>query len=206
MSKCAFCHQRKGKRDCPALSGLICSACCGEYRMVRITCPTDCIYLDANSEYQQIRMGERFAQARREFYKDLFELGGEKAAALFNLVEIVSFSYFLTRRDGQDAEVLAGIQSLRRTMSPLHIPSAPDPVFAEKLKKEYEAFAKQEPQQTLDTQLKTDVLDRALSFIQEFSGQGFQSQRFLTGLIGYIKTHHPTIADQVAKQQEGGRE
>lgn len=150
-------------------------------------------------------MGERFAQARRELHTDLFELGGEKAVALFTLIEIVSFSHFLTRRDGHDTEVLAGIQSLRRTLSPLHVPSPADPVFAEKLKKEYDAWAKQEPRHMLDTQRKTDVLDRALSFIQEFSGQGFQSQRFLTGLLGYIKTHHPTIADQVATQQEAGR-
>ncbi len=173
--------------------------------MVRITCPADCAYLDPNSDYQQKRIGERFAQARREFYKRLFELGGEKAAAFFKLIEVVCFSYFLNRRDGQDAEIVAGIHSLRRTISPLHIPNAPQPVFAEHLKKEYEAYVKQDPQQTLDNQTKTDVLDQALTFVQEFSGPGLQSQRFLTGLIGYIKTHHPAIAEHLAKQQETGR-
>ena len=55
MSKCVYCHQRKGKRACPALGGLICSQCCGEHRVVRIACPSDCIYLDPNNEYQQKR-------------------------------------------------------------------------------------------------------------------------------------------------------
>lgn len=173
--------------------------------MVRITCPPDCQYLDSNTDYQQKRLGERFAQSRREFYKELFESGGDKAAALFNLIEIVSCSYFLNKRDGQDQDLIAAIQSLRRTMSPLHIPAAPDSAFAEHLKKEYETFAKQEPQQKLDSQTATDVLDRALKFISEFSGGGLQSQRFLTGLIGYIKTHHPQIAEHLAKQQETGR-
>jgi len=212
MSKCVYCRQRKGKRACPALGGLICSQCCGEHRMVRIACPSDCVYLDSNSEYQEKRVGDRFAQERREFYKGLFELGGEKAAGLFNLIEVVTFSYFNNRRDAQDGEVIASLQSLRRTLSPLHIPSAPPPVFAEILKKEYEGLTKQQgqqgqpAQQWVDQQTATEVLDRALKFLSEFSGAGLQSHRLLTGLIGYIRTHHPEIAEQLAKQgKEGGR-
>jgi hypothetical protein len=211
MSKCAYCRQRKGKRACPALNGLICSQCCGEHRMVRITCPADCTYLESSSEYQEHRIGEQFAQARRDFYKGLFEQGGEKAAALFNLIEVVSFSYFQGRRDGQDAEVIAAMQALRRSLSPLHIPGAPGQMlFAEHLKKEYETFAKQQTeggkaQHALDQQTATDVLDRGMAFITEFSGKEFQSRRFLMGLIGYIKTAHPEIAAHLVKQREGGR-
>jgi hypothetical protein len=198
MSKCVYCRARKGKRPCPALGGLICSQCCGEHRVVRIACPPDCVYLDANSEYQQKRVGERFAFARRDFYRELFDLGGEKAAALFNLIEVISFSYFQSRRDGQDGEIIAAIQALRRTLSPLHIPAAPLPVFAEHLRKEYEAFAKQQ-QQAVDAATAPEVLDRVIKFVSEFSGGGLQSQRFLTGLIGYIRTHHPEVAEQLAK-------
>ncbi len=211
MSKCVYCHQRKGKRACPALSGLICSQCCGEQRMVRITCPADCAYLESNSAYQELRIGEDFGQARREFYKSLYDLSGEKAAQLFNLVEVVSFSYFHGRRDGQDAEVIAAMQALRRSLSPLHIPGAPGQMlFAEHLKKEYETFSKQQAeggkaQQALDQQAATDVLDRGMAFITEFSGKEFQSRRFLMGLIGFIKSAYPEIAAHLAKQQEGGR-
>jgi hypothetical protein len=173
--------------------------------MARISCPSDCIYLDANTEYQQKRLGERFAHFRREFYKELFEAGGEKAAALFNLIEVVSFSYFMNRRDGADGDVLGAIQALRRSVSPLHIPPAPETAFAEKLRKEYEAFSKSEPEQKLDSQVATDAMDRALQFVTEFSGGGLYSQRFLAGLIGYIRNHHPAIAEQLARQQESGR-
>lgn len=203
MSQCVYCHERKGKRPCPALGGAICSQCCGEHRVVRVACPSDCAYLDGNSDYQQKRLGERFGAARRDFYRELFDLGGDQAAALFNLVEVVSFSYFHSRRDGQDAEVIAAVQALRRTLSPLHIPAGPLPVFAERLKKEYDAFAKQQGQQPDSS--APDVLDRAIKFVTEFSGGGLQSQRFLNGLIGYIRTYHPEIAEHLAKQQEGGR-
>ena len=210
MSKCVYCHERKGKRPCPALGGSICSQCCGEHRMARITCPGDCVYLDANSTYQQKRAGERFSLERREFYKTLFELGGEPAAALFNLIEITAFGYFHNRRDGQDGEIVTAVQSLRRTLSPLHIPAGPPPVFAERLKTEYEAFAKQQSQQqgqrTLDDHVAIDVIDKALAFITQISGGGLQSTRFLTALVGYIRNYHPQIAEHLTKQvQETGR-
>lgn len=206
MSKCVYCHQRKGKRPCPALGGLICSQCCGEHRMSRIVCPADCIYLESNSDYQQKRAGDRFAHERREFYKSLFEIGSEPAAALFNLIEMVCFGYFRTRRDGQDAEVIAAVQTLRRTLSPLHIPAGPAPVFAEHLKKEYDSFTKQPPQgqRPLDQTTATEVLDRALGFIGRISGTGLQSNRFLNGLIGYIKTYHPEIAEHLSRETGGG--
>jgi hypothetical protein len=42
---CIYCHQRKGKRSCPALGGPICSLCCGQHRLAEIPCPADCVYL-----------------------------------------------------------------------------------------------------------------------------------------------------------------
>ncbi len=204
MSRCVYCQQRKGKRACPALGGLICSQCCGEHRVVRVSCPADCAYLGSGSDYQQKRLAQQFAPMRRDFYRELGELGGEKAVALFNLIEVVTFGYFEGRRDGQDAEIVAAIQSLRRTLSPLHVPAAPMPVFAEHLKKEYETFKKQEPDRVADPSTAPDVLDRTLKFVEEFSGTGFQSQRFLSGLIGYVKTYHPEIAAHLSRRSERG--
>ncbi len=204
MSDCLYCKSRKGKRPCPALGGTICSPCCGEHRLVRISCPSDCIYLDSGSDYQQKRLGEQFMPVRREFYRELSELSGEKAVALFNLIEVITFSYFEGRRDGQDAELVTAIQALRRTLSPLHVPAAPMPVFAEHLKKEYETFKKQNPQQIADMSDAPEILDRAIKFISDFSGKDFQSRRFLSGLVGYVKTYHPQIADHLRKKHEPG--
>lgn len=204
MSACLYCHQRKGKRPCPALGGLICSLCCGEHRLVRITCPSDCAYLDSGSDYQQKRLAEQFMPLRRDFYRELGDLGGGKAVALFNLIEVVTFSYFEGRRDGQDAELIAAIQALRRTLSPLHVPTAPMPVFAEHVKKEYETFKKQNPDQIADSSTAPEVLDRAIRFVSDFSGTDFQSRRFLHGLVGYVKIYHPHIAEHLRKKHEPG--
>lgn len=201
MSKCIYCHGRKGKRECPALGGMICTQCCGEHRIISISCPTDCIYLDANSEYQQKRTGERYAQARREVYKDLHAQYGEKAAGVFNLIEVVTFGYFHAQRHAQDSEVTAGLQALRRSLSPVHIPSGPLPPFADQLKKEYEAFTKQEASQVVEDQHTViAVLDRALQLVADFSGSTLRSSRFLTGLVGFIRTSHPQIAEELERR------
>lgn len=204
MSACLYCHDRKGKRPCPALGGVICSPCCGEHRLTRISCPADCVYLDAGSDYQQKRLGEQFLPLRRDFYRELDETGGQKAVALFNLIEVITFSYFEKRRDGQDAEVITALQALRRTLSPLHIPAAPMPVFAEHLRKEYESFKKQNPDQIADQSDAPAVLDRIDKFVSTFSGKDFQSSRFLGGLIGYVKQHHPEIAEHLRRKHEPG--
>ena len=204
MSSCAYCHNRKGKRSCPALGGLICSACCGEHRMTRISCPNDCAYLDSGSDYQQKRLAVPFESVRRGFYQELDQLGSHKAVALFNLIEIVTFGYFEGRRDGHDAEVVAALQALRRALSPLHVPGTPMPVFAEHLKKEYEAFHKQNPDQIAGSSDALEILDRAAEFISTCSENNFQSSRFLGGLIGYVKMEHPEIAAHLKKQHEPG--
>jgi hypothetical protein len=171
---------------------------------VRVSCPANCVYLESGSDYQQKRLAEQFMPVRRDFYRGLTELGGEKAVALFNLVEVVIFGYFQTRHDGQDAEVVAALQALRRTLSPLHVPAAPMPVFAEHLKKEYDMFKKQNPQQIADISAAPEILDRAIAFVSQFSGTDFQSRRFLGGLIGYVRAYHPDIAVYLTKQREPG--
>ncbi len=43
--KCKICETRKPRRHCPAVSGEICSLCCGNEREVSISCPLDCPFL-----------------------------------------------------------------------------------------------------------------------------------------------------------------
>lgn len=172
--------------------------------MARISCPNDCTYLDSGSDYQQKRLGVQFLPLRRHFYQELDQLGGQKAVTLFNLIEVITFGYFEGRRDGQDAEIVAALQALRRTLSPLHVPAAPIPVFAEHLKKEYEAFHKRNPDQVAESSEALEVLDRAARFVSELSENDFQSSRFLGGLIGYVKMMHPEIAAHLKKTHEPG--
>ena len=54
----------------------------------------------------------------------------------------------------------------------------------------------------IDTDMAGEVLDRGLIFITEFSGTGLRSTRFLDGLTGFLKSHHPDVAEQLKKLSE----
>jgi hypothetical protein len=189
--KCAYCHTAKGKRTCPALEGMICSACCGENRLIHITCPADCPYLEAGTDYQRQRVGELLRQDRRRSYRELIETGGEKAAALLNFIELVTYSYFHNKPAALDAEVLAALEFIRRLLSPLHFPAPNVPAFSQYLHKEFKAYVEREK---TDPQQAQAVVDAALQLIQEFSGTGLRSNRFLTVLIGCLSVDHPDMA------------
>jgi len=84
------------------------------------------------------------------------------------------------------------------------VPAAPMPVFAEHLKKEYDTFKNQNPQQIADMSSAPEILDRTIAFATRFSGTDFQSQRFLGGLIGYVRAYHPEIVEHLTNQREPG--
>ena len=56
--KCTLCEQKRAKRFCPAKNALICAACCGEKRVLQISCPETCDYLKAGRE----REAEEYAK------------------------------------------------------------------------------------------------------------------------------------------------
>jgi hypothetical protein len=57
--KCLLCNTRKAKRFCPAKSSLICAQCCGEKRVLEISCPESCEYLKAGREHEAADYGKR---------------------------------------------------------------------------------------------------------------------------------------------------
>jgi hypothetical protein len=74
MEKCLFCKSRKGKRNCPALAGMICSQCCGSEREKGIECPQDCFYLGKSKQYfterQESRQLSDFEQEMKSVFGD----------------------------------------------------------------------------------------------------------------------------------------
>lgn len=48
---CPLCQKRPTKRACPALRRDICPTCCATKRLVEISCPEDCRYLDSAQKH-----------------------------------------------------------------------------------------------------------------------------------------------------------
>jgi len=64
--QCAYCRQKKGKRSCPGLGGLICPACCGQHRLQEIACPEGCVYLEEGEVYAGKKLEQLFLGLLRE--------------------------------------------------------------------------------------------------------------------------------------------
>jgi hypothetical protein len=48
---CPLCHKRATKRVCPALDREICPTCCATKRVVEISCPDGCRYLETSQKH-----------------------------------------------------------------------------------------------------------------------------------------------------------
>ncbi|MBI4483246.1 MAG: hypothetical protein HY652_10180 [Acidobacteria bacterium] len=113
--KCVFCGQRKGKRQCPALRGLICPVCCGTKRVVEIACPSNCPYLVEGQRYaatqnflRQLRAFDNTKLARRERVV-------EKAGPLLHQLEMILVEQARTDRSITDWEVEEALSLLIKT-------------------------------------------------------------------------------------------
>jgi hypothetical protein len=115
VTTCPLCGQRKGKRNCPALSAAICSRCCGSKRRVEVACPEDCAYL--TGDHAGAWDGRENEQRR-----DLLRI----APFIQSLTEAQSRLVFLAvagiaglragRRDLDDRILAAAVGALRRTL------------------------------------------------------------------------------------------
>ena len=197
MASCVYCHKAKGKRSCPALGGLICPRCCGEHRLVRIACPSDCAYLTTHEGYQRGRSAQAFAVERARVFQ---ALKNEKMVTFLAVMEAVIFKYFAPRGTAKDTEAIAGMEDLRRRLSPLALPDSARSPFGEALWKELEPLVKE-----VGPQAAVEAVDAYLKLARSFSDKLFQSHQFLRGLLGLIEQLHPEVADQTRKEAAPSR-
>ena len=189
--KCVYCHQKKGKRLCPALGGNICSQCCGEFRVTVIHCPEDCTYLSNHENYQRGKIGQVFSQERLRLAGTLQDKFGKQGLTILNLLDMTAYAYFHHRRAAQDNEVLLGLEFVRRSLSPLQIPGASMSHFGEFVKEEVDVFLKDAPSAK---ETVAEVVEANLSFLKGFSDDPILSTRYLKGLIGFMESFFPDTA------------
>jgi len=197
-TKCVYCHQKKGKRTCPALGGNICSPCCGEYRVAVIHCPKDCVYLTNHEGYQRKKIAHTFSQDRFQLAQTLQDQYGKEGEAFLNLLDIITYSYFHHQPTAQDHEVIIGFEKLRNSLSPIQTPNEKISPFGDFLQKELEAFLKN-PVSPRETALS--VLDEHLIFLKNFSPEPIHSNRFLRGIMGFVETYFSDLVERLKKDR-----
>lgn len=195
MNTCVYCKKRKGKRNCPALNGVICSQCCGKSRIKFIPCPDSCPFLKGHYQYTKERKGEKFAS---EWYKNFENLRDEYIFVL-NIFQWALYSYLMDSPNSLDFEILSGLEYVRRKFSPITIPGEIRNKFGENLLEVLNIGIK-------EGELKRDsiseVLDKLINFIKKYSGGSFRSNEFVKGFIGYMEKYNQDIVEEIKERKE----
>lgn len=115
---CRLCEKRKPKRHCPAVSGEICTICCGEKREVTVSCPLDCPYLVDSREREFVGRltPEKFPY--QEFVVESHDL--RENADLLVVVGSSLFGAAGEEPNCYDRDAQAALDSLIRTHKTMH--------------------------------------------------------------------------------------
>ena len=196
MSSCLHCRNRKGKRECPALRGKICAACCGEYRLVEIACPSDCIYLQANEEYQHRRVLDRVPPAWLERIWKYEDRGGP-SLELLHEIQFATCLYALERQALDLTGAWEGLQFARRRMSLIETPEPYVPPFGEFLVERLDRLIT--ARALVEREEIREVLDETLGHLEaEVPAEVFPE--FLRFLRGIYAEH---LADEMQGRPSG---
>ena len=190
MASCAHCRGRKGKRECPALGGKICSACCGQYRLVEIQCPSDCVYLASHETYQRRRTLDKTPTAWR---RRVMAYGRKPAAEQIVMHEIhLTICGFDAHKGRLELDsVREGLEFARRRMSLIETPEPYVPPFGEALvQKMDEVIQKEALVEREGVRLGLEEIRRHLD--SEVSQESF---------VDYLKFLRALYADQLMPKE-----
>lgn len=137
---CPLCQKRPTKRSCPALGQEICATCCATKRLVEISCPDTCRYLESAHKHPA-------AVVKRQIDKDvtalMMSMGrlSEQQLQLFFLLQSIILAFkpgglvrLIDSDVAQAAGALAG--SLETASRGLIFEEATSSIVAEQLRKE----------------------------------------------------------------------
>src|ERR1700761_8680344 len=110
---CKICGKRRARRFCPAVSGDICTICCGTEREVSLTCPLSCEYLqEAHKREKPVEVADGQIsnpdiRVTEEFVRDHEEL------LLFSIYSLVEAS--LRTQGANDSDLMAVLEAVIQT-------------------------------------------------------------------------------------------
>jgi hypothetical protein len=114
---CKICGRRRAKRYCPAVSGDICTLCCGIEREVSLACPLECEFLqEAHRHEKPLAIPENEIAYREMRITEEF-LASHEELLLFVTYSLVDAA---TRTSGAvDTDVIAALQAIVHTYKTL---------------------------------------------------------------------------------------
>lgn len=188
---CVYCGDDKGKRECPALGGLISPSCCGENRGVRIDCPPDCRHYVKNERYQRERLAPEFHDAWLQRTMPFYQNG--QTAALDFVVVLASslYHYFRHETRGTDADVADALEHVKRQLSPIQVIEAPATQLGQHLWQTVEQY--QQQSEGVGEDEGQAVAEALIEAVQDLADDD-NPRNGLHGLLGHVE-HYIGVPD-----------
>ena len=128
--------------------------------------------------------------------REAYRMGGEKALAFINLLDMLTYAEFHSHPDMPASAVIDGMETVRQKLSPLTVPSGLTSKFGEQLLKEVEVFLSEH---SFSKDSASRVIEGNIKFIKEEKGG---TNSFLKGLIGFIDTHMAEEAKNIRDKEK----
>src|SRR5260370_35974879 len=194
---CKICEMRRARRFCLAVSGEICSLCCGREREMTLNCPLDCEYLQEARKHerplevnpddfpnQDIRLNETFL---RDHEALLIAIGEAVLEATLETPGAVDYDL---------REALAALIRTQRTLeSGLYYETRPgNPVAAELFRRIQEAIAEFRRVETEESHMtKTRDIDvlGVLAFLQQLEIDRHNGRKKCPALVEFLRGQFP---------------
>ncbi len=186
MTRCVYCQNDQGRRECPALGGLISTACCGQHRGLRIDCPPHCRYFKAHEEYRRERLGPEFHRAWLEAMEPFYRDRQTELLDFVLFLELSIYQYFLEQTRGSDEDLSEALEFLKRQLSPIQVIETPGSTLGRHLSDAARQY--NEKKQAPSPEQAQAAVDGLLSAIESLR-VGTEPRRALHGLLGHVERY-----------------
>ncbi|MDT3738854.1 MAG: hypothetical protein RO257_05065 [Candidatus Kapabacteria bacterium] len=173
---CLSCNDSKGKRDCPALNGMICSVCCGTKRLKEIQCPDDCLYLESSSNYLAVKgISQTISNTFKSEADDIFKIPAVSIELAAPFESFLSNNFYLnsTINDDDIYSALSKIYLWQTKQSNDFV------VVRDYEKIIFDEFCEIFGNSSLSDDLKSKTILRILMSIKKVSGGVFGNRNYL---------------------------
>ena len=112
-------------------------------------------------------------------------------------LELTVYKELTKHPQTRDWEIIAGMEEVRKRLSPLAFPDSDRSAHGESLWNDFEPFL-----QDIDRSEAADVIGAYIPFAKAFSGDELQSRKFQRGLLGFLQQYQPDILEKMQQENQ----
>ena len=112
-------------------------------------------------------------------------------------LEMTMYKQLIKYPQTRDWEIIAGMEEVRKRLSPLAFPDSDRATHGESLWSDFEPFLKE-----IDRSEAADIVGAYIPFAKAFSGDELQSRQFQRGLLGFLKHYQADILEKMQQENQ----